>query len=49
MKEIIGKMHQHNKSKPPLRLFVDKKYITLETEIAKCLYIEFTKYFHLHA
>ena len=35
MKEIIGKMHQHNKSKLPGKLFVDKKYITLETEIAK--------------
>ena len=35
MKEIIGKMHQHNKSKLPLKLLVDKKYITLETEIAK--------------
>ena len=27
MKEIIGKMHQHNKLKLPRRLFVDKKYI----------------------
>ena len=35
MKEIIGKTHQHNKSKRPLKLFVDKKYITLETEMAK--------------
>ena len=35
MKEIIGKMHQHNTSKLPRKLFVDKKYITLETEIAK--------------
>ena len=35
MKEIIGKMHQHDKSKLPRKLFVDKKYITLETEIAK--------------
>ena len=35
MKEIIGKMHQHNKSKLPRKLFVDKKYITLETGIAK--------------
>ena len=35
MKEIIGKMHQHNKSKLTRKLFVDKKYITLETEIAK--------------
>ena len=28
-------MHQHNKSKLPHQLFVDKKHITLETEIAK--------------
>ena len=35
MKEIIGKMHQHNKSNLLRKLFVDKKYITLETEIAK--------------
>ena len=35
MKEILGKVHQHNKSKRPRKLFVDKKYITLETEIAK--------------
>ena len=28
-------MHQHNTSKLPRKLFVDKKYITLETEIAK--------------
>ena len=35
MKEIIGKIHQHNKSKLPRKLFVDKKYITLGTEIAK--------------
>ena len=35
MKEIIGKMHQHNKSNFPRKLFVDKKYITLETKIAK--------------
>ena len=35
MKEIVDKMHQHNKSKLSRRLFVDKKYITLETEIAK--------------
>ena len=28
-------MHQHNKSKLNCKLFVDKKYITLETEIAK--------------
>ena len=41
MKEIIGKMHQHNKSKFPRKLFVDKKYITLETEIAKT----FNKFF----
>ena len=35
MIEILGKMHQHNTSKLPRRLFVDKKYVTLETEIAK--------------
>ena len=35
MKKIIGKMHQHNKSKLPRKLFVNKKYITLETKIAK--------------
>ena len=34
MKEIIGKMHQHGKSKLPRKLFVDKKYITLEKKIA---------------
>ena len=34
MKEIIGKMHKH-KSKLPHKLFVDKKYITLETKKAK--------------
>ena len=28
-------MHQHNKSKLPRRLFVDKIYVTLETEVAK--------------
>ena len=37
MKEIIGKMQQHNKSKLPRKLFADKKYITLETDIAKTL------------
>ena len=35
MKEIIGKMHENNKSKLTRKLFLDKKYITLETEIAK--------------
>ena len=35
MKEIIGKMHQHDKPKLPCKLFADKKYITLEKEIAK--------------
>ena len=35
MKEIIGNIHQHNKSILPRKFFVDKKYITLETEIAK--------------
>ena len=43
MKEIIGKMHQHNKSKLSRKLFVDKKYITLETEIAKKLNEFFTE------
>ena len=43
MKEIIGKMHQHNKSKLPRKPFVDKKYITLETEIAKKLDEFFTE------
>ena len=33
--KIHGKMHQHNKSKLPRKLTVDKKHITLETEIAK--------------
>ena len=28
-------MHQHKKSKLPHKLIFDKKYITLETEIAK--------------
>ena len=37
MKEIIGKMHQHNKSKLPRKLLVNKKYITLETEIGLSL------------
>ena len=35
MKEIIGKLHQHNKSKLPRKLIFDKKLKTLETEIAK--------------
>ena len=35
MKEIIGKTHQQNKSTLPRKLFVDQKYIPLETEIAK--------------
>ena len=35
MKEKIGKMHQYNKSKLPRKLIVDRKNITLETEIAK--------------
>ena len=34
-KGMIGKMYQHEKSKLPRKLFVDKKYITLETDIAK--------------
>ena len=43
MREIIGKMHQHNKSKLPHKLFVDKKYITLEKQIAKKFNEFFTK------
>ena len=39
MKKIIGKMHQHNKSK----LFVNKKYITLEIKIAKTFNEFFTE------
>ena len=35
MKEIIGKMHQNNKSKLPCKHFIDKKCSTLETQIAK--------------
>ena len=35
MKEMLGKMHQHNKSELPLKITVDKKYIALVTEIAK--------------
>ena len=35
MKEIMGEIHQNGKSKLPRKPFVDKKYITLETEIAK--------------
>ena len=35
MKEIKGKMHRHNKSKLPHKLFVDKKYVTLEIRLAK--------------
>ena len=42
MKEVIGKMHQHNKSKRPCRLNVDNKCITLETEIGK----KFNEFFH---
>ena len=41
MKEIIGKVHQHNKSNLPHKPFVDKKYITLEATIAK----KFNKFF----
>ena len=33
--EIIGKLHQHNKSRLPGKLIVDKKCITLKTEITK--------------
>ena len=35
MKEIIGKVHQHKKSKLPRNLIADKKCIILETEITK--------------
>ena len=35
MKEVLGKMHQHCKSKLPRKIIVDKKYIALVTEIAK--------------
>ena len=35
MKEIISNIHQQNKSNLPRKLFLDKKYITLETEIDK--------------
>ena len=41
MKEIIGNIHQQSKSELPRKLFVDEKYITLETEIAK----NFNKFF----
>ena len=34
-REIIDKMHQHNKSKLARRHINDKKCITLELEIAK--------------
>ena len=43
MKEIIAKIHQHNKSKLTGKFFVRKKCITLETEIAKKLNEFFTK------
>ena len=36
-------MHQHNKSKLHRKIFVDKKYITLETEIAKKINEFFTE------
>ena len=42
MKEVIGKMHQHNKSKRPCRRNVDNKCITLETEVGK----KFNEFFH---
>ena len=35
MKEVIGKMHQHSKSELPCNPFVDKKYMILQTEVAK--------------
>lgn len=37
MKEIIGKAHQHKKSKLPRKLIFHKKCIILETEITKSL------------
>ena len=43
MKKIIGKMYQQKKSKLPRKLFVDKKYITLETEVAKMFNEFFTE------
>ena len=43
MKEIIGKIHQHNKSKLPRKRFVYKKDTTLETERAKKLNTFFTE------
>ena len=43
MKEIIGKVHQHNKSKILRKLFVDRRYTTLETEIAKMFHEFFTE------
>ena len=43
MKEIISNMHQQNKSNQPCKLFVGKKYITLETEMAKKLNEFFTE------
>ena len=35
MREKIGQMHQYNKFKLPHKLFVHRKYVTLETEIVK--------------
>ena len=46
MKEIISKMHQQNKSSLPCKLFVDKKYITLETDTAKKFNEFFTEIDH---
>ena len=37
-----GKAHQHSKSKPSPKLIVDKKWITLETDMAEKL----NDYFH---
>ena len=42
MKEIISKMHQ-DKSKLPRKLFIYKKYITLEIEISKKFHEFFTE------
>ena len=35
IKEIMGKMHQHNMSRLPRKLIIEKKFITSETEIAQ--------------
>ena len=35
IKEIVAELHQFNRSKHPRKLFVNRKYITLEAEIVK--------------